>query len=468
MDACEIANFLATELFMHQLVSYDGINSGVPTRTTATLTPTTLRNIEQTFLELQNDNSMSAPYQAGFVPPAPAPMQSTPQFTNLTNVPPYSQHHIPQFMIEQDQHSMESLDTSSMSDTSWQTPPPPTVMDEIVNNNSSSNSIGMGSTKGRPRSQNTKSGNGERRTGGRKPNKPSNLSPEEEEKRRIRRERNKLAAARCRRRREDHTQELVDETEGLERKKQQMQNEITQLTQQRDELLCLLESHKHECRIPGRQSPPDIKPVIVSNGQQVHHDLPPVTTTTIASTGLKRPHPHLVFTSNNNAHQVITTTTANNNGVLYNNNNNNNNNNILDINGLPEKIKSEPEDFYDDDEPPRKKAMVSGNTYDITTPTSPIQLPIQLNTPTIKRPQSLNVQTTMRPSDILNLKNVSDFAGIPVQTPSTGIFNFDSLMDGGTGLTPVSAPLVPSCSTQNRNPMELQTPTSEPSKLVSL
>jgi hypothetical protein len=290
---------------------------------------------------------MSAPYQAGFVPPAPAPMQNLnapPQFTNLTNVPPYSQHHIPQFMIEQDQHSMESLDTSSMSDDgSWQSPPPPTIMDDMVNQNSNSSSITLGSNKGRPRSQNAKPG---RRTGGRKPNKPSNLSPEEEEKRRVRRERNKLAAARCRRRREDHTQELMDETEGLERKKQQMQNEITQLTQQREELLCLLEAHKPECRVPGRQSPPDVKPVIVSNGQQVIN-LPPVTTSAM---GQKRPHPHLVFTSSNS--HVITTQA--NNGIMYNNNNNH----ILNINGLAEKIKSEPEEFYDDDDqPPRKKLV---------------------------------------------------------------------------------------------------------------
>lgn len=297
----------------------------------------------QTFLELQNDTSMSAPYQAGFVPPAPAPMQNAPQFTNLTNVPPYSQHHIPQFMIEQDQQSMESLDTSSMSDTSWQTPPPPTIMDEIVNTNSNSSSITLGSNKGRPRSQNTKQG-AVRRTGGRKPNKPSNLSPEEEEKRRVRRERNKLAAARCRRRREDHTQELVDETEGLERRKQQMQNEINQLTQQREELLCLLEGHKQDCRVPGRQSPPDIKPMIANNIQQVT-DLPPVT---MSSIGQKRPHPLLVFTSTNP--QVITTQ-ASNNGVMYNNNNNN----MMDINGLAEKIKSEPTEFYDDSEPPLKK-----------------------------------------------------------------------------------------------------------------
>lgn len=97
----------------------------------------------------------------------------------------------------------------------------------------------------------------------------------------------------------------------------------------------------------------------------------------------------------------------------------------------------------------------------------------QLNTPTFmksqrpNRPSSLNVPANMKPSDFLARKNVADIAGISVNTPSSGMFNFDSLMEGGTGLTPVN-PLVP-CSTQNRNPMDmLQTPTSEPSKLVSL
>lgn len=83
------------------------------------------------------------------------------------------------------------------------------------------------------------------------------------------------------------------------------------------------------------------------------------------------------------------------------------------------------------------------------------------------RPSSLNVPANLKPSDFLARKNVADIAGISVNTPSAGMFNFDSLMEGGTGLTPVN-PLVP-CSTQNRNPMDmLQTPTSEPSKLVSL
>lgn len=101
----------------------------------------------------------------------------------------------------------------------------------------------------------------------------------------------------------------------------------------------------------------------------------------------------------------------------------------------------------------------------------------QLNTPTFlprsqkpNRPSSLNVPANLKPSDFLARKNVADIAGISVNTPSAGMFNFDSLMEGGTGLTPVNpCGIQVPCSTQNRNPMEmLQTPTSEPSKLCSL
>lgn len=100
----------------------------------------------------------------------------------------------------------------------------------------------------------------------------------------------------------------------------------------------------------------------------------------------------------------------------------------------------------------------------LSTPTFIVQKPQKPN-----RPSSLNVPPHHKPSDFIGRKNVTDIAGIAVNTPSNGMFNFESLMEGGTGLTPVSVnPLVP-CSTQNRNPMDmLQTPTSEPSKLCSL
>lgn len=122
--------------------------------------------------------------------------------------------------------------------------------------------------------------------------------------------------------------------------------------------------------------------------------------------------------------------------------------------------------------------LSSAANIDIVTPTtthaptSILQAPQQPPTKP-NRPSSLNVPLTMTPSQSLgmnkNSNNVSDYIGVPIQTPSTGMFNFDSLMDGGTGLTPVAGPLIPNCSTQNnRNPLELTTPTSEPSKLVSL
>lgn len=131
------------------------------------------------------------------MPPAPAPVTNQEQY--MMHSYNHQQAMIPSFLTEDANNSIESLETSSMSDTSssWQTPPP-------------SEDTMMSTGKGRPRSSYASTGsNGNqkprRNVGGRKPNKPSNLSPEEEAKRSVRRERNKQAAARCRRRREDHT-----------------------------------------------------------------------------------------------------------------------------------------------------------------------------------------------------------------------------------------------------------------------
>jgi len=68
---------------------------------------------------------------------------------------------------------------------------------------------------------------------------------EEDERRKIRRERNKLAAARCRKRRVDKTNQLVEQTEGLESRKRNLQNQITELQSQKEELEFLL--HAHNC-----------------------------------------------------------------------------------------------------------------------------------------------------------------------------------------------------------------------------
>lgn len=84
---------------------------------------------------------------------------------------------------------------------------------------------------------------------------------------------------------------------------------------------------------------------------------------------------------------------------------------------------------------------------------------ITLNTNSIrpsKRPDSLPVFPG----------SVTTADGIPITTPTNGTsFNYESLMEGGTGLTPVSGPIIPSCSTQQRN-SDLSSPDSN--KLVSL
>lgn len=167
----------------------------------------------------------SVPCQAGFVPPL-APFNFEPE------------------------HSLSS--NGSLSDGSWTTPPPSTTEDLNISNSSNHSQRSVATTATmEPR----------RNMGGRRPQKPTNLSPEEEEKRKIRRERNKLAAARCRKRRVDHTNELIEEVDGLEKKKLNLQNEIQQLQQEKEDLEFLLEAHRAHCRLQGRTSPLDIKPV---------------------------------------------------------------------------------------------------------------------------------------------------------------------------------------------------------------
>jgi len=149
-------------IFPLQLVSLDGLHSGVPTRTTPTLTPTTLRSIEQTFLELTSE-SASHSREAGFVPPLVEPSQPTPaQTQNTTAV-----HHLP------------VPTTTTLVENQQQTQ---AQQQQPVRRN----------------------------MGGRRPTRTIGMTPEEEERRQIRRERNKMAAARCRKRRMDHTNALLE------------------------------------------------------------------------------------------------------------------------------------------------------------------------------------------------------------------------------------------------------------------
>lgn len=339
-----------------------------------------------------------------------------------------------------------------------------------------------------------------RRGGGRRPNKAANMSPEEEEKRRIRRERNKLAAARCRKRRVDQTNELTEEVEALLKKGETLKKEIEQLNSTKNQLEFVLQSHRSTC-------------------QKVRDDLLSVTTcngiirptgmlTAAGSCSNSSSHHNNNSNSNDSSSGTIT-------GFDATLNSTGRSNSPLDLKPvltneqLLQHIKHEPQDgavdsgsSLDQDGPPMPKRFALPNISTFTTPTGQVSgslnTPIMSTAPTVfgtfpttignmssptlnahtlnklpkTRPNSLNVQRSFTvnnmPASVDGSKAPTQIQGVPIQTPSTGTFNFDSLMDGGTGLTPVSGPLVPTCSSQNKHPLELPTPTSEPSKLVSL
>nr|ANB78835.1 Fos [Nilaparvata lugens] len=214
----------------------DGLNCGIPTRTTPTITPTTLRNIEQTFLELQGGALLQGvgegdPHQAGFMPPVIQPPLST-QGSSV-------------FMNLVDTKSWQGGTTTLVTDA-------PAPANTQMLRNITSSSVNTPTTTPPPSTR--------KNVGGRRPNRDNSISPEEEEKRKQRRERNKLAAARCRKRRLDHTNELLEETEDLESKKMNLQSEIHQLQQEKEELELLLKTHEPVCRLLNAGSPVDVKP----------------------------------------------------------------------------------------------------------------------------------------------------------------------------------------------------------------
>lgn len=103
--------------------------------------------------------------------------------------------------------------------------------------------------------------------------------------------------------------------------------------------------------------------------------------------------------------------------------------------------------------------------------------------PARPRPTSLPFASSFQPAPapMIRSNNWNEIAGIAITTPSSGIpgFNFDSLMEGGTGLTPVVPS--PSSSTQQQRgvvntslntpaslPVDLSSPDAVNRKLVSL
>ncbi|XP_023954929.1 transcription factor kayak isoform X4 [Bicyclus anynana] len=342
MDPLEFANMLATELWCQQLANLEGLQSGVPTRTTATITPTQLRSFEQTYIELNNCHSERTSH-AGFVPPSVAQANSY----GILNPVSYC---------------------DSGPATLHVSPGP------LSASGDSSSSPGLPAPK-------------RRNMGGRRPAKtPQDITPEEEERRKVRRERNKMAAARCRKRRLDHTNELQEETDQLEEKKQMLQDEIRKLNADKEQLQAILSNHMPMCRLNKRStSPPDVKPFQETYGYP-----------DIAEDGVRVKV------------EVIDQT--------------------VDL-GLDNDIYASPT--------PDKRIMLSAANPAVVTSAS------ALDTPPVRpnRPNFLQVPVPLTPAQIHNNKalgNSNKIAGIEISTPSNGIpFNFDSIMEGGTGLTPV-------------------------------
>ncbi|XP_013139192.1 PREDICTED: protein fosB-like isoform X1 [Papilio polytes] len=353
------------------LANLEGLQSGVPTRTTATITPTQLRNFEQTYIELTNFRGDQANH-AGFVPPS---------VTHANN-----------YGILNTAGYCESGPTTALHVS----PGPLSASD-------GSSSPGLPAPK-------------RRNMGGRRPTKtPQDLSPEEEERRKIRRERNKMAAARCRKRRLDHTNELQEETEKLEEKKSMLQDELRKLNDDREHLQALLQNHLQSCRLNKRStSPPDVKPF---QDPYVYPEAP--------EDGVRVKV------------EVMDPT-------------------VDPVLGLDNDIFTSP--MAD------KKIMLSAANPAVVTSGSGGALDTPPARPS--RPNFLHVPVTLTPAQIHNSKVGNKIPGIEISTPSNGIpFNFDSLMEGGTGLTPVHPHPHP-CAQQQRAAPDLASP--DHGSLVSL
>merc|ERR1712158_112607 len=182
-----------------KIVSEQNLGSYVtlhPTNTTNTFTPTTLKTIEQMFVDVEEPESYKN--QAGFAPP-----------------------------------TLKHKTYINMDSSNWQQGGVTTVVTPSAAPPPSFELLQPTSTQEEEKKVN--------RGGGRKPRdkEEESLNPEEEERRRMRRERNKLAAARCRKRR-------VDQTETLQEEKNQ--------------LAFILEAHKSVCSRVSSESALDVKP----------------------------------------------------------------------------------------------------------------------------------------------------------------------------------------------------------------
>lgn len=212
-------------------------------------------------------------------------------------------------------------------------------------------------------------------------------------------------------------------------KKQTLQNEIRQLQKDKEELEQLLEAHRPQCKVPHRQS--TNKPVY--SNQKTGQSLPIMPSLMPIPPSIMQQRPVIKEELNEQVSEESSS-------------------------------EENPDHHY--------HQMVHQQQQRMESFTRPTMAPRQ-------RPTTLSVASpfTTAAAPPRASSTWAEIAGIAITTPSSGIpgFNFESLMEGGTGLTPVVPS--PSCSTQQQRnnvsasilPVDLSSPDASVNrKLVSL
>ncbi|KAH9426540.1 bZIP Maf transcription factor [Dermatophagoides pteronyssinus] len=220
------------------------------TKTTPTLTPTRLKNIEEQFFEhsLLPPKPFLHDHMAGFVPPTvniklhlqqPHQQQQPIESDSILN----DQDSQPLALLHQESSSksIDYFSSNSISNDSFSSNN--SISDDYSSEtNSSCQAIANNAVGSKTRSSQKKSTGG-----GRKPHSSQNLSSDEILKRQKRRERNKLAAARCRKKRVDQTNCLIDQTKDLQKKHdaliKKVENRLKEFHSKKDVLL----NHESQC-----------------------------------------------------------------------------------------------------------------------------------------------------------------------------------------------------------------------------
>lgn len=272
-------------LNLNQLATIFG-NGGM-TATTPTLTPTTMKNIEEALQGHEEELNLPRPpidhrHQGGFVPPT---IDMSGVFTSISRSPPQLHLLHPSTMVVEQEnvsnnffrnnmpngsnsvivgHGTANTTSFSMSDEESSQDPDSdsfsneddgTFSQEGMDSNDSqqmstlsslSTSSNTASPRNTKRTKTAKSKPRKSSTNSRNKNSNERVTPEEELRRKLRRERNKLAAARCRKRRVDQTNQLLQETEKLEEETRRLKKELHDYERKCIEFEQFL--HHHECR----------------------------------------------------------------------------------------------------------------------------------------------------------------------------------------------------------------------------